>query len=84
MGANAATKANKVVENLETVIAIELIAASQALHFRKEKTSPFLASFLESFRSEIPFIDKDRILSEDIKNAKTFIQNLEIDTDLIF
>lgn len=84
MGANAATKAFKVIDNLETVLAIELISASQALHFRKESTSEFLQAFVEEFRKEVPFIDQDRILSTDIANAKAFIQNLELDKDLMF
>jgi len=84
MGANAATKAWQVVDNLETVLAIELICASQALHFRDDKTSPFIESFIEAFRQEVPFIDKDRILSEDIAKAKAFIANMEVDSDLLF
>lgn len=84
MGANAATKAWKVVDNLETVLAIELICASQALHFREESSSEFLQSFVNSFRSEVPFIDEDRILAEDIQKAKAFLANLEIDTEIIY
>lgn len=84
MGANAATKAWQVVDNLETVLAIELLCASQALHFRKDKTSPFIESFIEAFREEVPFIDKDRILSEDIARAKKFIAELDVDSDLLF
>lgn len=84
MGANAATKAMEVVNNLETVLAIELISASQALFFRDDKTSPFLESFLESFRAEVPFIKEDRIIAEDIAKAKAFIANLEVDAELIF
>jgi len=84
MGANAATKAMRVVDNLETVLAIELISASQALFFRKQKTSPFLQSFLEAFRSEVPFIDKDRVLSDDIARAKDFIKNMEVESEIMF
>ncbi len=84
MGANAATKALKVLDNLETVLAIELLTASQALFFRKEKTSPFLESLLEIFREETPFIDKDRILSDDIARAKEFIHNIDIESEIIF
>lgn len=84
MGANAATKAWQVVDNLETVLAIELITASQAHFFRKEKSSEFIQSFMESFRSGVPFIDKDRVLAEDIARAKEFVQSLEVDADLIF
>jgi histidine ammonia-lyase len=41
MGANAATKAYRVVNNLYSILAIELITAAQALHFRRPlKTSP--------------------------------------------
>ncbi len=84
MGANAATKAWKVLDNLETVLAIELISASQALKFREEPSSDFIETILESFRQDVPFIESDRIISEDIQKAKSFIENLEIDTDLIF
>ncbi len=84
MGANAATKAWEVAQNLETVLAIELICASQALYFRKDNTSPFLESFLESFRAEVPFIKEDRIIAEDIAKAKAFIAGLEVDGELIF
>lgn len=84
MGANAATKAFKILENLETVLAIELLCASQALYFRKGKSSEFLESFLESYRSVVDFIDKDRNISEDIQKTKEFISGLDIDPDLMF
>ncbi len=84
MGANAATKAYKVIDNLETVLAIELIAASQALYFREEKTSPFLQDFVDNFREVVPFIDKDRILSEDMHRAKAFLNAMEIAPNLLF
>jgi histidine ammonia-lyase len=84
MGANAVTQAYTVIDNLETVLAIELITASQALHFRTEKSSPFIEEFLEEFRSVVPFIDKDRILSEDIHRAKAFLSEVEVEYDLLF
>lgn len=84
MGANAATKAWKVIENLESVLAIELISASQALKFRKESSSEFIQTLLKEFRKEVAFIQNDRIIAEDIKNAKSFIANLELDPELIF
>ncbi|MBI4946840.1 MAG: histidine ammonia-lyase [Bacteroidetes bacterium] len=39
MGANAATKCFRVVENLERILAIELFTSAQALEFRKHLTS---------------------------------------------
>ena len=84
MGANAATKALKVVENLETVLAIELMCASQAFYFRNEHTSEFLGDFLEAFRQEVGFIDRDRVLADDIARAKNFLRDIEIEPDILF
>jgi histidine ammonia-lyase len=84
MGANAATKLYKVVENVERILAIELINASQALSFRKEKTSPFLKDFVDAFRERVPVITEDRILHTDMHQAIEFLQNVEIEADLLF
>ncbi|MFD1293730.1 histidine ammonia-lyase [Lutibacter holmesii] len=85
MGANGATKAKKVVDNIETILAIELLNASQALHFRNPvKSSPFLESFLQSYRTEVAFIENDIVLSSEIKKTVIFIKNLEIDTEELF
>mgnify|MGYP003493829940 FL=1 len=53
MGANAATKALKVMENLERILAIELMNASQAIEFRRPlQSSEFIEMFLKSYREE--------------------------------
>jgi histidine ammonia-lyase len=80
MGANAATKAYKVMENIERVLSIELINASQAFNFRKDYTSSDLVqNVLADFRSEIPIISKDRYLHMDMEKALKFIRNYPID-----
>ncbi|MBT8317377.1 MAG: histidine ammonia-lyase [Lutibacter sp.] len=85
MGANSATKAKQLVDNIETILSIELFNASQALYFRLPvKTSPFLESFLKMYRSEVPFIENDIVLSTEIKKTVTFIQDLTIDTEELF
>ena len=57
MGANAATKAKRIVDNLETILAIEFLNAAQALEFRKPlKTSSFLESLVKMYRTEVSFI----------------------------
>jgi len=85
MGANAATKCLKVVENVETVLAIELLNASQAIEFRRpKKTSPFLESLLDSFRQSVPFVDEDRLLANDIHESIAFLQSFNVDNDLLF
>ena len=83
MGANAATKAYKIIDNLETILAIELFNASQALFFRKLKTSPFLESFLKSFRQDVAFVENDIELSPQINKTKLFLQNFNLDTEIL-
>jgi histidine ammonia-lyase len=76
MGANAAVKCLQVCNNLCTVLGIELMAAAQALWFRKPlKTSPALEKVLENFRSVVPPFESDRILQPDIAAAGRFISD---------
>ena len=85
MGANGATKCLRVIENLETILAIELMNASQALKFREPKSSsPFIESFLKPYRSIVPFIENDRIIADDIHATIAFIQSLDVDSEIIF
>lgn len=80
MGANAATKALRIIENLERILAIELMNASQALEFRRPlKSSEFLEMFIKSYREEVPLVTEDRILHYDIENTIGFLNNLQID-----
>lgn len=80
MGANAATKTLKIVENLERILAIELMNASQAIEFRRPlKSSDFIEIFLKSYREEVPLVEEDRILHYDIENTIAFLSNLQID-----
>jgi histidine ammonia-lyase len=79
MGANAATKAFRVVNNLYSILAIELITAAQALYFRKPlKTSESLQKFVDTFREVVPFIEKDRLLHDDIVKAENFFKNVNL------
>jgi len=79
MGANAATKALRVLQNLQKVLAIELLTAAQAMDFREEKTSPFLQSLLKLYREKVPFIEKDRILQKDIDASIDFIRSFQVE-----
>ncbi|MDH7912563.1 histidine ammonia-lyase [Winogradskyella sp. SYSU M77433] len=85
MGANAATQAYTLIKNVERVIAIELMNASQALEFRRPaKTSPLLESFLEHYRSVVPFIKEDKVLHYDIENSIQFLKDVEIEVEELF
>lgn len=82
MGANAATKCFKIIENVERIFAIELMNASQAIEFRRPlKSSAFIEQFIASYRTEVPFVKEDRILHYDIENSITFLKSFEIDID---
>ena len=83
MGANAATKLYKVLENVEKILAIELMNAVQAIEFRKYKSSDFIEKFIDSYRSEVDFLNKDRPIHIDFKKSLDFLSCLEIDEDLL-
>jgi len=85
MGANAATQAYTLINNVERVLAIELFNASQALGFRAPlKSSDFIEQFLSSYREVVPFIKEDEILHDDIQASIEFIQTLGIDSEELF
>lgn len=79
MGANAATKAYRVVNNVYHVLAIELITAAQAMHFRRPlKSSVVLEEFLHTFREHVPFVEEDRVLHQDMVEAEKFIREFSL------
>lgn len=85
MGANAATKCLKVIENLERILAIELFTATQALTFRRpKKSSPFVELFISAFRKEVPIVTNDRILATDIEKSILFLKHFNIETNILF
>jgi len=85
MGANAATQAYMLVNNVERILAIELFNASQALFFRAPlKSSEFIESILKIYREDITFVTDDRVLHDDINNSIDFIQSLDIDSEELF
>lgn len=74
MGANAATKAYKVVYNLERILAIELFNAAQALDFRRPlKSSAFIEQLLSDYRKVVPFIEEDQLMHVHIENSIQFL-----------
>lgn len=82
MGANGATKLLRVADNLERILAIELLNGAQAIEFRKPmKTSPFLQEFLDQFRKEVDFMEEDQVMYKAIHKAIDFLQKVEIKID---
>ncbi|GHT87994.1 histidine ammonia-lyase [Bacteroidia bacterium] len=80
MGANAATKLFKVLNNLDLIYAIELMNAAQGLDFRRPlKTSPVLENFLQEYRKEVPFIKEDVVMYKEIHKTVAFLNRVSFD-----
>ncbi|MDR2556094.1 MAG: aromatic amino acid lyase, partial [Bacteroidales bacterium] len=79
MGANAATKCFKVVDNVERVLAIELLNAAQALEFRKPlETSSALAAIVSSYRTSVPFVENDCVMYPLIEKSVAFLREYDL------
>ena len=75
MGANAATKLVRVVENTERVLAIELFNAAQALEFRRPLRSSWaIEKIFAGYRKVVPFIEDDRYMHPLIEKSIEFIR----------
>ena len=75
MGANAATKLVRVVENTERVLAIELFNAAQALEFRRPLRSSWtIEKIFAQYRKVVPFIEDDRYMHPLIEKSVEFIR----------
>lgn len=79
MGANAAVKCYEIVENVQTVLAIELLNASQALFFREPaQTGTAMKDLLAMCRKYVPFMEMDRYLHADIKAIRTILEQYRV------
>jgi histidine ammonia-lyase len=75
MGANAATKLYRIVENCFTIQGIELLNAAQAFEFRRPlKSSPILEEVFADYRQKVNFVNDDiylhPLMMESIKFVK--------------
>jgi histidine ammonia-lyase len=75
MGANAGLKLYRVVENTESVLGILLLAAAQALDFRRPaRSSPVLEKMHAEFRKFVGFRQSDSWFKPDMDAACDFIK----------
>lgn len=76
MGANSATKLYKIVKNVKQILAIELLAAAQALEFRRPlKSSKTLENLFADFRQHVTFLKEDRLVHDDMLKALNFLES---------
>jgi len=74
MGPIAARKAAAIVTNLRRVLAIEILAAAQALDFLTPlRPAAAVAAVRDRVRRDVPFMKRDRVLARDIATVESLI-----------
>lgn len=75
MGGNSATKLVRIVQNTERILAIELMNAAQALDMRRPLlSSPALEEWHKDYRTVVPFVINDMVMSPLIEKTIEFIR----------
>jgi histidine ammonia-lyase len=81
MGCTAALKTRQIVENVENILSLELMAAAQAIDFRKqEATQPQhlgqgTQPAYDLIRTQVPFIEEDQILYPYMQSVRDLVAN---------
>ncbi len=76
MGSISGRKLNQVLENLEFILAIELLSACQAIEFRRPlKSSSILEFAHDHVREYVGFAEEDRIFADDINKVAGLIKD---------
>jgi len=76
MGSISGRKLNQVLDNLEYILAIELLSACQAIEFRHPLKSSELLEYTHSFvRQYVGFAQEDRIFGDDINKVAGMIKD---------
>ena len=74
MGSISGRKLVQVIENLEYILAIELLTACQAIEFRRPLKSSELLEFAHHHvRDAVSFAEEDRVFANDINKVKDMI-----------
>lgn len=76
MGSISARKINKVLDNLEFILAIELLSACQAIEFRRPLKSSSLLEYAHDYvREFVSFASEDRIFADDVNKVAGLIKD---------
>ena len=80
MGANAATKLHKIIDNLKYIAGIELMNAAQGLDFRRPlKSSSYIETIIEAYRKEVPTVEDDVVMKDYIESTMSFLDKFEVE-----
>lgn len=76
MGSISGRKLNRVLDNLEFILAIELLSACQAIEFRRPLKSSELLEYAHDYvREYVSFASEDRIFADDINKVAGLIKD---------
>lgn len=77
MGMTSARKLRKIVDNLRTQLAVELVCAAQAISMKKREHNlgKETSKLYRELRKAVPTLDRDRIVSNDIAAAREVVIN---------
>lgn len=75
MGSISGRRFNQILENLEKILAIELMYAAQALEFRRPNTfSDIIEANFKIIRANVKRLEDDRLLKDDIHTMITLVK----------
>ena len=76
MGSISGRKVNTILDNLEYILAIELLSACQAIEFRRPLKSSAILEFAHDYvRQFVGFAEEDRIFADDINSITAIIKD---------
>jgi histidine ammonia-lyase len=76
MGSISGRKLNQIIDNLEYILAIELLTACQAIEFRRPLRSSEMLEFAHDYvRRLVSFAEEDRVFADDINKVKNIISD---------
>ncbi|MCF0220301.1 MAG: histidine ammonia-lyase [Muribaculaceae bacterium] len=79
MGANAAIKLHKIIDNLRYILAIELLNAAQALEFRRPlRSSEVIETLIAAYRKHVPFVEDDVVMKDYIAATMDFLSVYDV------
>lgn len=78
MGSISGRKFNQIIENVEKILAIELMYACQGIDFRRPlQSSPKLEAIHAQVRERVPHLEEDRLIGEEIEKIIDLVRDFE-------
>jgi histidine ammonia-lyase len=78
MGMTSALHARSILENVRTILAIEILCAAQAIHLRNNPTGRGLQPVIRLLRRDVPPLTEDRVVATDIEKVRRLVASGEL------